>query len=1384
MPGTRRSPNVPQRGDLQPSHLSFPVVGIGASAGGFKALKTFFENMPKDNGMAFVIILHLSAEHQSIADKIIQEATRMPVLQVTQPVPVEKNKIYIISPAHQLQMNDGYLRVSPAEPRQGGHVAIDLFFRDLASVHKERAFCIVLSGAGSDGAVGVVRIKEQGGVTIAQSPDDAEYDSMPRAAIETGAVDLIMPVADIPQKLLDLWSNAIQIRLPTAGDPEIRTIEPATAQEERAAEELVQKILFQLRLGSGYDFKHYKRATVLRRIERRMQVTAQRDLAAYHDYLQTHPEETKGLLGDLLIGVTNFFRDREAFEALERDILPQIFKSDALSVEKNEIRAWSAGCSSGEEAYTLAMLLNDQSQLEHGTAKIQVFATDIDERAIAVSRAAVYPEAIVTDVPPQRLRQYFIKEGQHYRIRKELRERVLFAQHSLLGDPPFSQMDLVICRNLLIYLDREVQREILQMFHFALRPGGFLFLGTSESADICTELFVPVDKKNRIYRALSGATAQRRTPSVSRLGSPRPIIETRPLPPARAKKKAFSDIHMRAIAHSAPPSIVVDDHGDILHTTERAVHYLKYASGEVSHNLISLIDPALRLEARTALFQAIQSGKSVKSGPISLHHDDKVSQLRLEIRPYSDEETGENLFLVVFFQGESVAQEVIDNATDSSENQVLVNLESELHRTKLQLQETIEQAETSEEELKASNEEMQAVNEELRSATEELETSKEELQSINEELLTVNYELKTKVDETDKINDYLTNLISSTDIATVFVDRSLRIKWFTPAATGIFNMLPVDTGRSLLDITHRLHYNDLSRDASQVFESLSVIEREVSSADGNFFIARLLPYRSNEDHIDGTILTFIDITKRRIAEQELRLSEERMRLVAESALDYAIIVLDNHGAVTSWNKGAELIFGYTKHEAKGRYFDFLFPPQDKADGIPERELKEARENGSADDERWLMHKNGNRFFCSGKLSVLKGGIFEGYVKLARDLTGQKEQQELQIQRLSETENSSNLKDEFFAVMSHELKHPLNLVQLNTQLLRRLSAVKASPAAVKAVSRIQEAVVSQAKIIDDLLDVARVRTGKLKLSREPIDLIRILTEIHRVVINHNPGRSIVLTLPEGHSELIVNADSTRLEQIIWNLVNNAIKFTPENGVIRINVSKVNADVVLEVVDSGIGIAKENLAKVFDLFSQAENHHTSHQREGLGIGLSLVRQLVEAHEGKAEVSSEGLGKGCTFTIRLPFVASDLCPLKEDTSQDAEGVLAGVKVLLVDDSSDVLEALSLLLEMENADVQAVDSPEKALEIAKSADFDVIISDIGMPGMNGHDLMRALRKLPTCMDVPSIALTGYGSGKDVQKTIDSGFTQHLGKPVNMELLISTVKLVSTGNRNQSKNT
>ena len=1083
-------PLSPEESGLTRSDLNFPVVGIGASAGGLEALIKFFEQMPADNGMAFVVILHLSPKHESNLDSLLQAATKMPVVQVTQPTPVQANHVYVIPPTKNLSMNDGYLRVGAMDRPRGRHVTIDLFFRSLAVVHAERAVAIVLSGTGSDGAVGIKRIKEQGGITFAQNPDDAHFDDMPRAAIATDMIDWVMPVVEMPQKLVELWANARAIQLPKARDLGMRVDEPPTPEAMKEAEDALRNVMSLLRVRTGHDFKHYKRATVLRRLERRLQVNGLPNLPAYREFMSGTPQEADALLKDLLIGVSNFFRDREAFEALEREVIPQLFALNGDvpvgdGAPPEPVRAWVAGCASGEEAYSVAMLLSEYAAERPGAPPIQLFATDIDEQAVSTARVGSYPESIVTDVSPARLRQFFTKEGDRYRVRKELRERVLFAIHNVLRDPPFSHLHLISCRNLLIYLDRSVHAQILETFHFALRPGGYLFLGSSESADASPQLFSVVDKKNRIYRANAVMRSARNMPAVT-AGIAAEARLVGPRQPAERRQYSYADVHRELAEQHAPPSVLIDSESHIVHLSEQAGRFLVHAAGPPSHHLPTLVLPELRLELRTALHQARATGKSVEARRVQIERGDKPWYINMVVRPVPAAEKHGPLVLVLFDEVE-VAMSAEAAAQRGERDPVLAQLEEDLRRTQEQLRETIEEAETTTEELKASNEELQAINEELRSTTEELETSKEELQSINEELITVNQELKMKVEETGKINDDLQNLIASTDIATVFVDRGLTIKRYTPRTLEIFSMIPGDVGRSLLDINHRLDYPQLADDAAEALQSLRLIEREVSSSDDRWYLARALPYRTTEDRIDGVVLTFVDITSRRRA-------EERMRLAAQSTRDFAILTLDLDGAISTWNAGAERMFGYADAEAVGMSGEMLFVPEDRVRGVPAEEMRRAHAEGRAEDERWHLRKDGTRFYVSGVMTPLyDGGVLRGYSKIARDLTNVKHDAVEREERVgreaagrAEAGAAVGQKDEFLAIMSHELKNPLNLILLNAELLARIPEARTVPSVVRAAEIIRKTVRSQAKIIDDLLDLSRINTGKMSLNATAVD----------------------------------------------------------------------------------------------------------------------------------------------------------------------------------------------------------------------------------------------------------------------------------------------------------
>ncbi|SEM59684.1 two-component system, chemotaxis family, CheB/CheR fusion protein [Luteibacter sp. UNCMF331Sha3.1] len=1365
--------------NIQVSTLDFPVVGLGTSAGGLAALGQFFESMPPNPGMAFVIVMHLSPEHDSIADRILQRSTSMRVVQVNEAVALRKNEIYVISPRKALSMSDGHLRLTDLPPRAGKHVAIDYFFRTLAEVHRERAIAVILTGTGSDGSIGIARIKERGGITLAQHPDDAEYSQMPLSAIATGAVDIVLPLSDLPERILALTSEAARIAIPedALADADADGM-PVAATASQIDEAALHEIMLILRTKTGHDFRSYKRATVLRRIERRMQVNGLSALGAYRDYLKEHSHERPALLKDMLISVTNFFRDRDAFDALERTVIPQLFET---LDESDRVRAWCAGCATGEEAYSIAMLLSEAAAPKN--VGVQVFGTDIDEEAIAYARRACYPPAVVTDIIPARVNAFFVREEKVYRLTKALRERVMFARHNVIQDPPFSKLDLITCRNLLIYLNRDVQAHVLEMFHFALKPGGYLFLGSSESAEVSSKYFSPVDKKNRIYRATPGARSghylqgpTRHVPSTIPTG----VVQQESA--ADRSNRDLAEIHRKAVEEQFPASILVDREGHIAHMSGRAGDFLRLAGGAPSYQITGLIAPELRLELRTAMFRASHGAEPVRSGAVAWHRNGQPGTVSIEVIPVVAP-PGDGYQLVVFREGDPTERPAGESA-DHEQTPLLLQLEEELRRTKEQLQATIEESETSSEELKASNEELQSINEELRSATEELETSKEELQSVNEELITVNHELKQKVDETAKVNDDLQNLVTSTDIATVFVDQDMCIKRFTPRAADIFRLIAADVGRSLLDLNHSLDYPDLAGDATQAFQFLRTIEREIGGRDGRWYIARILPYRTSEDRIEGAVLTFIDITRRRAAEEAARSSEERMRLVADSATDYAFITTTAEGMITSWSRGAERIFGYSSIDAIGRGADVIFPPEDRASGAFHREMERALSEGRASEDCWYLRANGERIFCSGITVPLSQGNASGFVKVLRDVTLSKHRDNAREDLLSaetasrqQAQSANDLKDEFLAVMSHELKHPLNLILMNAELIARSAGAAADDTMRTAAEAISRTVEGQAQIIDDLLDLSRVNTGKLTLNIGPVNVTECIRRIAASMGDMLAKRRMELHLRLPGTDLVISADATRVEQVIWNLLSNAVKFGRDGGSIAVSLSVEPDHATLQVRDNGVGMSPELAGRVFTMFEQGER---GAQSGGLGIGLALVRELVEMHGGTVEAASDGLGKGSLFTVTIPRRA--VTPVEDEKTETipaASTVLRGRHILIVDDSLELLQPFSQLLTAEGATATAVSSGEEALALIGEGSFDTLLSDIGMPGMDGHDLIRNVRANPATAHILAIALTGFGRLADQRKALDAGFDAHLSKPVSMRSLTSALsKLIDAAGR------
>ena len=889
------------------------IVGIGASAGGIRGLQAFFAALSEashsgDTGAAFVVIVHLDPESRSELASILSARTHMPVSQIEHTERLQPDHVYVIPPDRRLLLSDHEISTAEFDEPRGRRAPIDLFFRSLAQQHGD-GFAVILTGAGSDGAIGVRAVKEAGGIILVQDPAEAEYPSMPRSAIATGVADLVLPVRDLAAALVPLIRSKRSV---------------AEGEEQPVDEELLRRLLAHVRLRTGHDFSKYKRSTVVRRIIRRLQVTRSDDLNRYYEFLRDNPEESQQLLTDLLISVTTFFRDADAFDALKKLVVPQVLDGKELT---DNVRIWVPGCATGEEAYSVAMILLEEASRRESRPAIQVFGSDLDTRALALAREGRYPAAIEADVSEERLRRFFVREGDHYRVRRELRDIVLFASHNLLKDPPFSRIDLVSCRNLLIYLDRELQQQVCATFHYALIPGGFLMLGSSETADLPPGIFRTIDRKCRIYQSTASPDDKPRV--LPRLLGGMVVHEHhvgsgRPLTPAAALTEAAT--HREALEKVAPPSVLIDESHRVMHLSEHAGRFLQPSGGPLTGDIVDLVRPELRFELRSALHRAFELGQPTLSLAILVQFNGAPHRVHLQVKPATaDGERGPRQVVVLFIEGEAVTPDLSTAEQRSANDDTVRRLSEELQLTQARLRTTREESEGANEELRAANEELQSINEEYRSTSEELETSKEELQSINEELQTVNSELKLKLDAVSRAHSDLQNLMAATDFGTLFLDSSLRIKRFTAPVTDLFRITPADEGRPVTDFAHQLEYDNLVKDAETVIFHLAPIRREVPSRSGRWYDLRLRPYRTVDDKIDGVVITFVDVTERLQVEQALRESEQALRQdkrLVEISHD-AIFVWDFDGGIVEWNKGSEELYGYSRQEALGKRKEIL-----------------------------------------------------------------------------------------------------------------------------------------------------------------------------------------------------------------------------------------------------------------------------------------------------------------------------------------------------------------------------------------------------------------------------------------------------------------------------
>ena len=1501
----------------------FPVVGVGASAGGIEALKGFFAATGADTGMAYIVIQHLSPEHESLMADILGRCTRMPVLVIEAGMRVEPNHVYVIRPGFTVTLRDATLHLGEPVEKRGHRRPIDDFFRSLAQEQKENAIAIILSGTGTNGSAGAQAIKAAGGLCIAQDPETAEFPGMPQSVIHAGYADQVLPVDEIPAALRQYVEHPF---LDLQGKGRVRA-----AQELERHREDLERIVGIVRNRTGHDFAPYKPPTILRRIDRRLGLLGITSLADYAEVLREKTQEVTALANDLMINVTGFFRDPGAWEAFREAVIEPLV---AQRAPDQTIRAWVAACASGEEAYSLAMLITEEAERLGKSVDVKIFATDTADKSLAFARAGIFPGGIEGDISAERLERFFERDDHSYRVKKSLRDQVVFAPQDVLRDPPFSRVDIITCRNLLIYLEPEAQRRALMLMHFALREGGHLLLGNAETLGHADSLFEVVSKRWRIYRragvgrqAITLPTVASRAPEVRQVARLLPVSLARPSPTATLQAALLDEF--------GPPTAVVDTNERLVYFHGEAEPYLQLPPGEMTQNLLDLVRPALRSAVRTSLRQAIAERRTVSTevqsetgaGPMSV----VAAPLRHSRPP--------DYFRVSFEQG-------LDNSRPAEAGALTAKalrgasrepappdsfLEEEVRVLRRELQASVESFEATNEELKASNEEVTSINEELQSANEELETGKEELQALNEELVTVNAQLQTKLLELEALTNDLDNLLSSTNIAVVFLDTQLRVRRFTPAISDLLELLPADIGRPLAHLAQKFSDGDLIADATAVLARLAPLEAEALSHSGRWYLRRTLPYRTDDNRIGGIVVTFVEITARKHAQQAveaaqarlqavieqmpaavlmveapsgklllanrlaatlfhqefplpfigqdwtvayavlqgihpdgrpfqrdewplartlasgetvldaelafirrdgsrralsmnaspirsdsgtmvaavaafwdvtdrkrgeaaLRESEARFRMLVESVHDFAIFMLDKEGRVVSWNQGAQRVTGHSEEDIVGKPVDVLFTPEDRAAQAPQSEIRRAAESGRALDERWHLRKDGTRFWASGVLTVARDadGIPHGYVKVMRDQTDRKQtdarlQEALRSaqQLRARAEGANRAKDEFISTVSHELRTPLNTIRLWSRMF--VGGKVPAPQVMEGGRAIDRAALAQQQLIDDLLDVSRMASGQLRLAMRDTVLIDAVEAAVEAIHPLADSRHIDLTTDLSAEVGVVYVDPDRVQQVVWNLLANAVKFTPEGGKVHVRVSRVDGTVEIEVRDTGIGIAQEFLPYVFDRFRQAEQG-ASRRFAGLGLGLAIAKQLVELQGGTIAARSDGEGHGASFLVLLPLERRTVSSEATEAGLQAESPdLQGKQLLLVEDELTARGATQFLLEQQGARVRSVGSAAQAREALAALRPDAIVADIGMPVEDGYALLEALRrseKEQGLARIPAVAVTAFARAEDREHALAAGFDDHLPKPVDPERLVRALAdLLKDSARAEPKN-
>lgn len=1315
----------------------FYVVGIGASAGGLEALEQFFEQMPEDSRLCFVVVQHLSPDFKSMMDELLSRRTQIPIIRVEDGIEIHPNAIYLMPPRKEMILSAGRLFLTDKDPTKGFALPIDCFLRSLAQDFGSRAIGVILSGTGSDGSRGIRDIHEAGGLVVAQSEESARFNGMPRSARETGLVDLVLSAADMPEAILKL------VRL--------RPAKSLDSEAPAVPEVGLQAIFRMLRAEYGIDFSQYKSSTVTRRVERRLLLNQSMDVDHYVERLSTNDGELNQLYKDLMIGVTQFFRDPDAFHRLATEEIPRLI---AGLEDEQEIRVWVAGCATGEEAYSLAILIHEQLVAMKRQLTVRIFATDAHRASLDTASAGVYSAASLSSVSQQRRDQYFVSKGDGFQVAPHLRKMIVFAPHDVLKDAPFTRLDLVTCRNMLIYFLPGAQKKVLSLFHFGLKAGGVLFLGPSETPGDLAEEFESVDDHWKLYRKRRDVRLRADFRLQLPIGLPqKPRINAGYAASAAASDRLQQAVYDRLLEEHMPPSFLVNDRKELVHSFGGAGKYLQVRDGRAPTNFLELVGNELKMILLGAMSRAEKQLAPVVFTGIQLPAEGGgESMMRLTVKPLPDRITGLTSFLVILedmLQQAPPREESVINLGVASGEQIQA-LEQELTHTRENLQAMIEEQESS-------NEELQATNEELVASNEELQSTNEELHSVNEELYTVNAEYQHKIEELTQVSADLENLLLATDVGILFLDRNLCIRRFTPRVAKLFNLLPHDNGRPITGFTNQLD-EPLMEALQQVLNSGVPIEREISDIHGNCYFLRILSYRISSAALDGVVLSLIDISALKTAEAHLR----HLSSIVECSTD-AIVGKDLDGTILSWNRGAEAMYGYTADAVIGKSARMLYPLESA--GQFEADLKLIRAAEPFTSEHQRQRQDGTLIDVLLTVSPIRdrAGRVVGASAISRDITSRKKaERDIQL--------AIRNRDQFLAMLSHELRNPLGAILNASHLLDQANLSGIGLTAAQTVSRQAE---QMRLLLDDLLDVARVTQNKIVLRREDCLLAEVISSAMDAVRPIIDTRGQRLEVNGLESAVRVHGDPARLQQVVINLLKNAAKYSPASATISIGLGQEVEMAIIRVKDWGVGITPEMLDRVFDLFVQS-NDTLDRADGGMGVGLTLVKSIVELHGGTISASSDGFNAGSEFTVRLPALPDSKRKRESTTiSTEAGDTIPRLRIAIVEDNADSRSTLQALLQIDGHEVNVAPDGLQGIKLISDWRPDLALVDIGLPGVDGFEVAQRVRATQANPSPVLVALTGYGFPSDRQKALAAGFDVHLVKPLRRDELNSLLKTI-----------